>query len=107
MIIHGRTAALRPADESDREKVFAWLTRSDLTRSMMGPPDYPDHPVPSREEFCRDYTSSFFDASGDGRGRVYIILVDGEEVGTVGHDLLDREKNTVVLDIWMRTIMTS
>jgi diamine N-acetyltransferase len=102
MKILGRRTELRPAVDSDREKVYEWLARSDLTWSMMGPPGYPDHPVPSWEEFCRDYTPSFFDASGDGRGRVFIILVEGAEVGTVGYDLLDSEKSRVVLDIWMK-----
>ena len=32
-----------------------------------------------------------------------MILVNDEEVGTVGYDLLDQTKNKVVLDIWMRS----
>ena len=68
----------------------------------MGPPDYPDHPIPSWEEFCYDYTLSFFNASGEGKGRNYIIVFTDEEIGTIGYDLLDKNKNRVVLDIWMR-----
>lgn len=103
MNIKGNKIELKPAQESDREKIFNWLTKSDLTSSVMGTPEYPDHPTPSWEQFCEDYTLSFFNASGDGKGRNYIIVVNGEEIGTIGYDLLDKEKDRVVLDIWMRS----
>lgn len=94
---------MKPARETDREKIFNWLTRSDLTEHMMGPPRYTDHPIPSWEEFCRDYSPAFFDSSGDGKCRQYIIMISGGmEIGTIGYDLLNREKNRVLLDIWMR-----
>lgn len=67
----------------------------------MGPPNYPDHPIPSWEEFCDDYTLSFFNSSGDGKGRNYIIVINDDEIGTIGYDLLDKENDSVVLDIWM------
>lgn len=103
MKISGHKVELRPARPSDRKKIFRWLARSDLTPSIMGPPDYPDLPVPTWEEFCREYLLSFFSTSGDGRGRNYIIVGDGEEVGTVGYDLLDKQKDRAILDIWLRS----
>lgn len=102
MRILGGKIIIRPTQESDREKIYTWLTQSDLTSSMMGHPDYPDSAIPSWEEFCEDYTLSFFNASGDGIGRNYIIAIDNEEIGTIGYDLLDKKKDRVVLDIWMR-----
>lgn len=69
---------------------------------MMGPPEYPEHPIPSWEEFCEEYPLSFFTASGDGRGRMFIIQVGDEDIGAIGYDLLDKNKDRVVLDIWMR-----
>lgn len=103
MKITGSKIELKPAQESDREKIYIWLTQSNLTFSIMGPPDYPDHPIPTWEEFCEDYTLSYFSTSGDGKGRNYIIVVNNEEIGNVGYDLLDKEKDRVVLDIWMRS----
>lgn len=102
MIINGNKIKLQPAIESDREKIYDWLARSDLTPSMMGPPKYTDHPIPSWNEFCSDYVPSFFNASGDGKGRNYIITANDEEAGTIGYDLLNIEADSVVLDIWMR-----
>jgi RimJ/RimL family protein N-acetyltransferase len=102
MGIIGKTIELKPAQESDRKKIYTWLTQSDITPSMMGPPDYPDQSIPSWNEFCEDYTLSFFNASGDGKGRNFIIVINSEEIGTIGYDLLDKNKNRVVLDIWMK-----
>lgn len=103
MIINGNRIVLRPANEADRKKIYVWLTHSDLTSSMMGPPNFPDHPTPSWEDFCYDYSPSFFNTSGDGNGRVFIITADKKKVGTIGYDLLDKGKNKVVLDIWMKS----
>jgi diamine N-acetyltransferase len=102
MKLKGERIELRAARKPDRRKIFNWLTKSDLTIAMMGPPDFPEYPPPSWENFCDDYTLSFFNSSGDGKGRQFIILFQGEEVGTVGYDLLDRKNNRVVLDIWMK-----
>lgn len=102
MKITGKIITLIPAQELDREKIYSWLCKSDLTSSMMGFPHYPDHPIPSFEEFCMDYTPSFFNDSGNGKGRNFIITVSNEAVGTIGYDLLDKEKDRVVLDIWMK-----
>lgn len=103
MIITGKKIKLRPARTSDRKKIFLWLTQSDVTPFMMGLPLYPDLPIPTWQEFCKDYKPHFFNSSGEGRGRDYIIIADGnEEVGTIRYGALDKEKGSVVLDIWMR-----
>lgn len=102
MNIPGTGIRLMPAREADRRKIYRWLCKSDLTSSMMGPPENPEHPVPTWKEFCDQYPLSFFNSSGDGTGRVFIIVADSEEVGTVGYDLLDAKRDRVVLDIWMK-----
>ena len=101
-MISGIRTKLRPARMTDRKRIYFWMARSDATPSMMGPPNYPDHHIPSWEEFCQDYGEHFFQPSGDGKGRNFIIIADGEEVGTVGYDLCDKEKSRAVLDIWLR-----
>ena len=63
MVQRQLNVSLRPAVASDRRQVYEWLARSDVTPSMMGPPDYPDHPIPSWEEFCADYLPHYFDDS--------------------------------------------
>ncbi len=92
---------LRPAVESDRRKVWEWLARSDVTPSMMGPPDYPDHPIPSWDEFCSDYLPHYFDDSEPLSGRCFIILADGWDVGVVCYNAIDKEGRETELDIWL------
>lgn len=76
---------LRPAVFADRRKVYHWLVASDATRSIMGPPDYPDYPVPGWEKFCADYPEHFFLPDGDGYGRMFIICMGGREIGYIGY----------------------
>jgi len=102
MIIVGNKIRLIPAQETDRKKIYNWLCKSDLTSSIMGPPKYPEHPIPTWAEFCNEYPLSFFNASGDGKGRVFIIMANDNEVGTIGYDLLNKEKDRAILDIWMK-----
>lgn len=103
MNVNGKIVVLRAAVEADRKRIYGWLVQSDLTSSMMGPPNYPDHPIPTWDEFCQDYSNSFFNTSGDGKGRNYIIMINNQEIGTVGYDLLDEQNDRVVLDIWMKS----
>ena len=102
MIIKGSIITLKPAVISDRKKIFKWLTQSDVTSSMMGPPNYSDHPIPKWEEFKNDYRDTFFDDSGNGKGRNFIIIADETEVGTIGYDGVNRQKNIAELDIWIK-----
>lgn len=102
MEIIGNKIKLIPAQETDREKIYNWLCKSDLTSSVMGPTKYPEYPIPTWEEFCNEYPLSFFNDSGDGIGRVFLIIANHNEVGTIGYDLLNKDRNRVVLDIWMK-----
>ncbi|MBI4744846.1 MAG: hypothetical protein HY776_08560 [Actinobacteria bacterium] len=86
MKISGNNIKLRPAKLSDRKKIYLWLAKSDLTPSMMGLPTYPDNPVPTWEEFCKDYNKSFFNAYGNRKGRHFVILAEDFGVGTIGFD---------------------
>lgn len=101
-VLKGIITRLRPASIEDRRKIFEWLTQSDVTPSMMGPPKYPDHPVPSWNTFKQDYRESFFENSAGATGKNYIILAEATEVGTIGFDKLDFQYGTVDLDIWMK-----
>ncbi|MDM8000042.1 MAG: GNAT family N-acetyltransferase [Dehalococcoidia bacterium] len=100
-MISGVRTRLRPARITDRKKIYLWMAHSDVTPSMMGPPDYPDYPIPSWKEFCQEYAEHFFRPSGDGRGRNFVIIAGGEGVGTVGYDRCNRGKSSAVLDIWL------
>jgi diamine N-acetyltransferase len=67
----------------------------------MGPPDFPDHPVPTWEEFCEDYQSYYFDVSRPTRGKCFIIMAGDRPVGQINYNEIDRQKRRTELDIWM------
>lgn len=69
---------------------------------MMGDPHHPDHPLPSWDDFKKDYSDAFFDKHGDEKGRSFIVLLGDNEIGTISYDDLDRQLRSVVLNIWMK-----
>ena len=101
MVLTGTRVVLRNATEADRRKVFEWLAHSDTTPSMMGPPIFPDHKIPTWEEFCQDFLPHYFNDSQIEQGRCYIIVVDGIDIGAICHNALRFE--TTDIDIWLRT----
>ncbi len=101
MALAGIKVVLRKATETDRRNVFEWLARSDLTPSMMGPPLFPDHPIPTWEEFCQDYHPHYFNDSQPHEGRCYIIVMNGMELGAICHNALRTDHTDI--DIWLRS----
>lgn len=96
---------LRPAVSADRRKVFGWLVESEATRAIMGPPHFPEYPVPGWEKFCADYSEHFFLSDGDGYGRVFILCVDGREIGYIGYFGLNNWRGLAELEICIAASM--
>jgi RimJ/RimL family protein N-acetyltransferase len=103
MMLKGNKVLLRAAEESDRRQVYAWLACSDLTPSMMGPPWFPDHPIPTWETFCADYRPHYFDGSDPGRGRCFMVVVKDSGLGVVCYNTIDRTNGRTHIDIWLRS----
>jgi RimJ/RimL family protein N-acetyltransferase len=103
-VLNGRHITLRPATPEDRRTIYEWAAFSDVTQAMMGPPTYPEHPVPTWEEFCEDHQPHFFDGSAPDLGRCFILTVDDEPVGQVYYNDIDEHagKRRTELDVWMR-----
>lgn len=100
--LQGSLIKLVPATLEDRRSVYEWLAHSDITSSIMGPPVFTDHPIPTYEEFCADYLPHFFDGSQPERGGSFIIEANGTQAGHINHNDIDRLHKSVELDIWMR-----
>jgi RimJ/RimL family protein N-acetyltransferase len=99
--IKGQQVILRPATPADRRKIFEWLTQSDLSSRMIGPPDFPDNPIPDWEFFVNDYNPHFFDDIDPDKGRSFIIEINGGEVGHINYNEINRNTDSVELDIWL------
>ena len=85
----------------DRRDIYQWLAHSDLSSSMLGPPDYPDSPVPSWEAFLEDYQPYYFDGSRPDLGRCFVIQTGGEDVGQINYNEINAKDRSVELDIWL------
>lgn len=68
---------------------------------MMGPPQFPDHPIPTWGEFCADYADQFFRLEGDGFGRLFVICAKQRDIGCISYDGLDDWHGIAELDIWI------
>jgi diamine N-acetyltransferase len=78
---------------------------SEITRCMMGPPLYPDVPIPSWEAFRRDYEPYYFDDTDPRRGRSFVIEVNGEAIGQINYNAVEVRMGRLAteLDIWLRS----
>jgi diamine N-acetyltransferase len=104
-IIHGKRVALRPATPQDETQVREWLVRSDVTHSLLGPPLFPERPIPEPEDSSAAFDPYYFDGTAPNLGRCFLILLDGEPVGQVTYnEIVERGGGRQVeLDIWMRS----
>ena len=104
-IIRGKRVAMRPATPDDGRQVLEWLLGSDVTPSMLGPPLFPERPVPEPGDSGQTFDPHYLDGAAPELGRCFLILVDGEPVGQVTYnDIVDRDgRGQVELDIWMRS----
>jgi RimJ/RimL family protein N-acetyltransferase len=100
-VIKGQNVTLRPATVADQRQIFEWLAQSDITSRMIGPPDFSDNPIPTWEEFMDDYNPEFFNDDNPDNGRSFIIETDGNTVGHINYNKIDRGTGTVELDIWL------
>jgi len=101
--IKGKKISLRPACFQDRKNIYDWLANSDITSCMLGPPHFPDNPIPTWEEFVDDYNPLFFSDDDPSSGRSFIIIANDEDVGHINYNEVDRENSRVELDIWLKS----
>jgi len=100
-IASGAKIALRRAAPGDRVRLYEWLIGSDLSAQTMGGPMFPDHPVPSLEEFTAAHGPAAYDGSRPYAGRMFVISADGVDVGGICHGPIDLLNDVVELNIWL------
>ena len=102
-MIQGTIIRLVPAAMADRQTVYEWCFQSETTPSHSGPPDYPDVPIPTFEEFCSDdyYADYFFTGSAPGDGRGFMIVHGEEPVGFISYSSFHVKAHKSEFDLWM------
>ena len=103
--IQGERVVLQPATPEDEPHILHWLLRSDVTPSLLGPPLFPERPVPGPDDSSQRFDPHYLDGTAPELGRCFLILVDGEPVGQVTYnDIMGWDgRKRVELDIWMRS----
>lgn len=93
---------LRHADLSEKYKTYEWLCLSDTAQMHMGEPDFPNSPIPSRDEFEKDFEDFYYQEAGRFRGSVMIIQHGEEEIGCVCYACFHLKPQSAELDIWLK-----
>lgn len=88
---------MRPMTVDEIPIFYQWVTQSDGAPFWYGEP-YGD-PIPTYEKFTQDWTRYYFDGSKPEKGRCFIILVGNRAIGQINYNDINRENNSVELDI--------
>ena len=93
---------IRPAKLAEKKMIYEWLCESDFTKEILGPPNFPEHPIPTWHEFDSDYSDEiYFDDKSPRRGRSFVILLNKLPVGHINYNDIDELTSSVELDIWL------
>jgi predicted N-acetyltransferase YhbS/RimJ/RimL family protein N-acetyltransferase len=102
-MIKGKIIELIPAALSDRRNVYDWCFRCETSASHCGLPHFPDVAVPTFEEFLEDYTEYFFTGAALEKGRGFMIVHEGAQVGFISYTCFHLKPNKAELDIWLNS----
>lgn len=89
----------------DRRRVYDWMVTPGVIEHMMGPPRFPDVPVPSFAEFTEDWVEHYWTHAAPESGRLFLIVHADEQVGIVAHnDVVTTAggERASELDMWLR-----
>lgn len=99
--LKSKLLTLRPATLQDKRSVYNWLAHSNLTREMLGPPNFSDNPVPAWEEFNEDYSDHYFDGSQPFKGQCFILIYNGQQIGQINYNEINTTTKSTEIDIWL------
>ena len=95
----GAKVALRRAQSEDRQRIFDWLTQSDLAASQFGLPLFPERPLPTLEAFNDEYPAHCFDGTLPFEGRTLMICVGDQDIGFLGYRRIHLRVDVVEIDL--------
>lgn len=104
-MLKGDKIELIQATLNDRQKIYEWCFQSETTKYHAGPPNYPNNPIPTYEEFCTSddggYTEYYFTGAKPKDGRGFLIVNGDETVGFISYCTFHLKPAIAELDIWM------
>jgi RimJ/RimL family protein N-acetyltransferase len=97
MIIRGEKVILRPMTVDEVPLLYQWATQSEAAPFWYG--EMVGEPVPTYEQFGREFPDYYFDSSQPEKGRSFAILIENRPIGEINYNEINRENNSVDLDI--------
>jgi len=88
----------------DRPMVYRWMTAPGIVERMMGPPTFPEMPVPDYATFLADHEDHLWTHDTPEQGRLFLIEAGDERVGCIIHnDLVVAAdgKRACEIDLWL------
>lgn len=102
-MIKGKKINLMAATLADRKRVYDWCFQSETTSSHSGPPDYPEKPIATYQEFCEEYYEEYyFTGAQPEKGQGFLIVDNQEAVGFISYSAFHLKPSSAELDIWMK-----
>jgi len=102
-MIKGDKIELIPATLDDRQKAYEWCFHSETTKSHSGPPDYPENPILTYEEFCeKGYEDYYFTGENPKGGGGFFIVTEGEYIGFISYSCFHLKPGNAELDNWIK-----
>jgi RimJ/RimL family protein N-acetyltransferase len=95
---------LRPATFEDRPAIHAWMTAPGIVESMLGPPLFPDVPIPNLETFVADWEPYHFTHEDPELGRMFVMERDGRAVGLIAQNTVVKTaegERCAEIDLWL------
>ena len=96
--------SLRPATLADRDLIHSWMVSQGVVEHFLGPPRYPDVPVPTLEQFREDWAPHHFTHEARERGRMFVMVRDGRDVGAIAQNEVvtsENGKRCAEIDLWL------
>ena len=97
MIIRGEKVSLRPMTVDERSLFYQWATQSEATPFWYG--ELVGEQIPTFQEFGQEFPAYYFDGSQPEKGQSFAIIVDNRAIGEINYNNINRENNSVELDI--------
>jgi diamine N-acetyltransferase len=101
MLISGEKVSLRRAQPADAERAYEWMALSELTPLFVGPPLFPDLPLPTRAAFDELYAPALFDHANPYDGRALLISAARDDVGVLIYSDVRLLAGAVELELWL------
>lgn len=98
MVIKDNNIELKPATMDDRDMIYGWMAKSNITKYL-----FDDSDIPTWEEFIEDYQDFYFDDVAPEKGRGFLILYKGYPVGFMNYASFHMKKGKAELDIWLKS----